>query len=127
MGPVLVGFLAYGSCSAGRAILSARGMVANIVPILIFAALGYGFSYLTVRGELKWVVSHSMDRLEMQLWPSILLVLFMHVGSPTERSPLRHAGRRRWIAKPARGEPAAAARRARPGSERAPPQRRLAR
>ena len=126
MGPVLVGLIVYAVLLGRTRDPRARRMAANVVPILLFALLGYGFTYLTARAELTWVMSHSIDRLELQLWPSILLVFFMYVGSPTEQEAAlpRQASvdRRR-----PRERPAAAAG-ARPGSERtwrAPLRRRL--
>jgi hypothetical protein len=85
MGPVLVGLIVYALLLGRTRNPRTRSMAANIVPIVIFAVLGYGFTYLTTRADLTWVVTHSIDRLELQLWPSILLAILMYLGSPTEQ------------------------------------------
>ena len=46
----------------------------TIVSIVILVALGYYFAYLVTVEPLKWHLESSMDRLLLQLWPSLLLI-----------------------------------------------------
>src|SRR4029079_18410337 len=68
MGPVLVGLVVYALLLGRTRDLRTRSMAAHVVRTLLFAVLGYGFTYLTARADLTWVVTHSVDRLELQLW-----------------------------------------------------------
>src|SRR6185436_15894265 len=82
----------------------ARGMAAAIVPIIGFATLSYGYAYVTTRAPLPWMLSNSMERLILQIWPSVLLAVLLYVASPSERdapAPMR-APAGRQPAKPAR-------------------------
>jgi hypothetical protein len=46
----------------------------TIVSIVILVSLGYYFVYVTTPLDLQWHIESSMDRLLMQLWPSLLLI-----------------------------------------------------
>jgi hypothetical protein len=46
----------------------------TIVSIVILVSLGYYFVYLTTPLSLQWHIESSMDRLLLQLWPSLLLI-----------------------------------------------------
>ena len=64
---------------------ASRRSAASVAAILAFAGLAYFFTYLTARPELGWLLSYSMDRLQLQLWPSALLAVLLYVASPAER------------------------------------------
>jgi len=84
-GPVLLALVLSAILLGRTRDLLARRQAAIVGWILGFAALAYGFTLLTVRAELTWVLSHSMDRLVLQLWPSALLAVLLYVSSPSER------------------------------------------
>jgi len=46
----------------------------TIVSIVILVSMGYYFVYLTTPASLQWHIESSMDRLLLQLWPSLLLI-----------------------------------------------------
>ena len=74
-----------------------------LLAIVGVATLGYGFAYVTTRAELTWILSNSMERIVLQVWPSLLLAILLYVASPTERgasAPMR-APASRPAAKPA--------------------------
>jgi hypothetical protein len=56
-----------------RRVVTSYGWL-TIVFILVFLSAGYYFVYLTTPVELKVHLEGSLDRLLLQLWPSILLV-----------------------------------------------------
>lgn len=85
MVPVLIGLIVYALLLGRTRDQRARGMAASVAAILAFAAFGYGFTYLTTRADLTWILTHSMERLELQLWPSVLLAVLLYVASPSER------------------------------------------
>lgn len=85
MVPVLLGLVIYALLLGRTRDQRARGMAVGVVPILAFAVLGFGFAYVTAHSKLTWLVSHSIDRLELQLWPSVLLAVLLYVASPSER------------------------------------------
>jgi hypothetical protein len=57
-----------------RPVFSSQGW-RTIVLILVVLAAGYYFVYLTTPVPLKWHLETSLDRVLLQLWPSILLTL----------------------------------------------------
>ena len=90
--PVLLGLVVYAILLGRTRDLLARGMALAVAAIVAFAAFGYGFTYIITRAELTWILTHSLDRLVMQLWPSILLAVLLYVATPSERdtaSPAR--------------------------------------
>jgi hypothetical protein len=46
----------------------------TIVTILVIVCAGYYLVYLTTPVDLKWHLESSLDRLFLQLWPSVLLL-----------------------------------------------------
>lgn len=102
-GPVLLALVVYAFLLGRTRDRRARGMATVVVSIVGFAALGYGFAYVTTRAELTWMLSHSMERLVLQLWPSVLLAVLLYVASPSERDApaLMRASAGRLPAKPA--------------------------
>lgn len=104
--PVLLGLVVYALLLGRTRDQRARGMAASVASILAFAALGYGFTYVTTRAELTWLLSQSIARLELQLWPSFLLAVLLYVASPSEREAAvprqASAGRRPAKAAPRR-------------------------
>lgn len=78
---------------------AARAVLATVALI----AAGYAIVYLLTPSDLGWHLQHSLGRLILQLWPSLLLALFLWVRSPAEATALRPA-------LPARREPARSAR-----------------
>jgi hypothetical protein len=91
VGPVLLALAVYALLLGRTTDRRARGMATGILPIVGFAALGYGFVYVTARSELNWLVSHSLDRLLLQLWPSVLFAVLLYVASPSERDAAARA------------------------------------
>ena len=47
----------------------------TIVTAMLIVFAGYYFVYLTTPLDLKWHIETSMDRLFIQLWPSVLLIV----------------------------------------------------
>jgi hypothetical protein len=81
--------------------------------VLCLVALGHAGIYLITPADLVWQLSHSLDRLLLQLWPSALLVFFLSTASPAEldaavlssyrgRPPSRHAPQRASVVAHAR-------------------------
>ena len=103
-GPVLLALVVYAFLLGRTPDRRARGMAAAIVPIIGFATLSYGYAYVTTRAPLPWMLGNSMERLILQIWPSVLLAVLLYVASPSERdapAPMR-APAGRQPAKPAR-------------------------
>jgi len=84
MGPLLLGLTVYALLLGRTREPGARRLAARVAPILAFAALGYGFTYLTNRAQLAWLLTFSMDRLQLQIWPSVLLAILLYLASPSE-------------------------------------------
>jgi hypothetical protein len=81
--------------------------------IIGLVALGYGAVYVITPAKISWVLEHSVDRLILHLWPSILLAFFLYASSATELvapaaalardpRPLRAASSSRRASAPAR-------------------------
>jgi hypothetical protein len=58
------------------------GVAAGLVVAPV--ALGYGTIYAVTPADLPWLLNHSLDRLILHLWPSLLLVFFLYAASPSE-------------------------------------------
>jgi hypothetical protein len=84
-GPALLALVVYAILLGRTRDRPARGTALAVASIVAFAALGYGFTYITTRAELAWILNHSLDRLVMQLWPSVLFAVLLYVASPSER------------------------------------------
>ncbi|MEO8603443.1 MAG: hypothetical protein ABI629_12775 [bacterium] len=84
IGPVLLALGIYAVLLGRTRDQRARSEAAGVVPILAFAALAYGFTYLITRADLTWILRYSLDRLVLQLWPTTLLATLLYVSSPTE-------------------------------------------
>jgi hypothetical protein len=52
--------------------------------VLTFMLLGYYWIYLITPYDLSWHLEWSLDRLLIQLWPSVLFTFFMIVRTPEE-------------------------------------------
>ncbi len=53
-----------------------------IAAVLGLTLSGYFFVYVITPHELVWHLRHSLDRLYIQLWPSLLMIYFLVVASP---------------------------------------------
>lgn len=91
--PILFALVLYAILLGRTRDQRARGWAAGVAMIVGFGALVYGFTYLTTRAELTWLLSHSPDRLALQLWPSALLAALLYLSSPSERDAPAPAGR----------------------------------
>ena len=60
-----------------------RGVLPGLVCVLGAMLAGYLFVYMTTPHDLAWHVHTSIDRLLIQLWPSMLLAAFLYLGDPT--------------------------------------------
>ena len=58
--------------------------IANAFIVLCLMLLGYFFVYITSPLDLNMHLSTSLNRLFLQLWPSLLFVYFMVVTSPEQ-------------------------------------------
>jgi hypothetical protein len=63
---------------AARRAAQAAALVTGLV------ALGYTAVYLVSPADLTWLLSHSLDRLVLHLWPSALLAFFLYAATPFE-------------------------------------------
>lgn len=91
---------------------SARRAAGATALTLVFGALAYGAVYLVSPANLTWILSHSLDRLVLHLWPSALFAFFLYSASPAETvEPV--------AAPQTQPRPVRATARARPGSARA--------
>lgn len=52
---------------------------------LVTSVAAFLILYLVSPRELEWLVANSMDRLALQLYPALLLALFLFAASPEER------------------------------------------
>lgn len=89
-GPILLALIVFTILLGRTPDRRARSIAAGIWSIIGFAALCYGFTYLTARVDLTWILSHSIDRIVLQVWPSALLASLLYIASPSEhavRSP----------------------------------------
>ena len=57
--------------------------------ILLLMLVGYFFVYVMTPLDLTYHLITSLNRLFLQLWPSVILLVFMIAGTPEERSPGR--------------------------------------
>ncbi len=55
---------------------------ATILCVLIFQFIAYYAIYLITPLDLDWHISHSIDRLFLHLFPGLILVAFLAMGSP---------------------------------------------
>jgi hypothetical protein len=87
------------------------GAAAALVVALV--ALGYGAVYVITPAKISWLLEHSLDRLILHLWPSVLLAFFLYAASATdlvapapavarEARPVRAAPSRRTRSAPTR-------------------------
>jgi hypothetical protein len=84
-GPVLLGIVAYAILLGRTRDQSARGIAVAVASIVGFAAFGDTLGYVITRADLAWQLGLSMERLVMQLWPSVLFAVLLYVASPSER------------------------------------------
>ncbi len=117
-GPLLIALVAYAVLLGRTRDLRARRAAGSAALVLCLVTLGYAGIYLITPADLVWQLSHSLDRLFLQLWPSALLVLFLSTASPAEldtgalsadRGPRHHIPQRASVA----SAPARRARRSR--------------
>ena len=80
------------------AILALPGIVIGVIPSLLIRfdpwrtdglAAGYFVVYLTTPLDLALQMHRSLDRLLLQLWPLVLLAVFMVARVPEQRSEAR--------------------------------------
>jgi hypothetical protein len=86
VGKALVVILPLACLLAGGAPDRRRGLLPGLAGILGAMLIGYFFVYLATPNDLKWHVPTSIDRLLIQLWPSMLLAAFLYLGDPTTRA-----------------------------------------
>ena len=60
-----------------------RGVLSGVACVLGAMLIGYFLVYMTTPHDLAWHVHTSIDRLLIQLWPSLLLAAFLYLGDPT--------------------------------------------
>lgn len=111
VGAILLALAVYGILLGRARDQRARRHATGVLAIVGFAALAYGFTYLTSRVDLHWLLSYSMDRLLLQLWPCSLFAALLYLASPGEDDAPQPA-RRSATARPL----VAAARRRRRGA-----------
>lgn len=63
---------------------TARRAAAWVGLLLALVALGYAAVYLVTPLDLDWQLRHSLDRLLLQLWPSVLFAVLLATASPQE-------------------------------------------
>jgi hypothetical protein len=56
-------------------------------------ATGYAAVYLVTPLDLAWQLAHSLDRLVLHLWPTVLFAALLYVASPAARSERVHPNR----------------------------------
>jgi hypothetical protein len=105
-GVLLIGLGAYAALLGRTRDQPARRAARAAALVLALVALGYGGVYLITPADLAWQLSHSLDRLILQLWPSALFTFFLSAANPAEMdvpAPTPRA-RRRGINSPADGQ-----------------------
>ncbi|MBX3027044.1 hypothetical protein KF840_19240 [bacterium] len=110
VGAILLALALYGILLGRTRDQRARRHATDALAIVGFAALAYGFTYLTSRVDLTWLLSYSMDRLLLQLWPCGLFAALLYLASPREHD----------APEPARRSPAARPRLPAPRRRRSP-------
>ena len=63
--------------------------------ILCLMLAGYFFVYVLTPLDLGYHLATSLNRLFLQLWPSVIFLIFMIAGTPEETVPGRRDGRNR--------------------------------
>ena len=56
-----------------------------VLLLLVATAVGYYAVYVLTPKDLVWHLDTSVTRLWLQLWPSLLFLLFFAAASPPER------------------------------------------
>jgi len=84
IGALLVGMVVYAVLLGLTADRSARRV--GLYPLLTvtLVAAGYGAVYILMTGSVVRYMQLSIDRLVLQLWPSVLFVVFLFLASPSE-------------------------------------------
>jgi hypothetical protein len=73
---------------------SERTTLLTLTATLGLIMVGYFFVYVTTPRDLEWHLTFSLDRLLIQLWPSIVLLYFFLVNSPENAlAPVRRSAR----------------------------------
>lgn len=75
-----------------------RRSVLTACAALSFTLSGYFVIYLIGPYDIKWWLDSSLDRLLIQLWPSVVFIFFMVVKAPEELLQSHHtaAGSHKW-------------------------------
>jgi hypothetical protein len=60
------------------------GLTTSIITI-VFMFVGYFFVYVITPQPLKWHLNTSLNRLILQMWPSLLFVYFLIVSTPEQK------------------------------------------
>src|SRR5437016_1646452 len=68
---------------------TSRAARATSVCALVLTAMGYFAIYVITPYDLRWHLMWSLDRLLMQLWPSVLFLVFVSVRAPESAMRLR--------------------------------------
>ena len=93
-GPLWIGLAVYAALLGRTRDRPARRAGRTAALVLGLVALGYGGVYLITPADLAWPLSHSLDRLILQLWPSALFAFFLSAASPAELEVPAAAARR---------------------------------
>jgi hypothetical protein len=87
-GPLLIALALYAVVLGRARDERARGAAQGVVLVVALVAVVYGAVYMTTRADVTWHLSHSVDRLILQLWPSALLAFLLYIASPSEVAPV---------------------------------------
>jgi len=63
-----------------------RRTITGLVSVLLLMLAGYFLAYLSTPYNLAIYINHSMDRVLIQLLPSVLLLLFLYLDDPVAES-----------------------------------------
>ena len=85
-GPLPLGLLLYAVLLGATTDRPARRAARAVALVLAAVAIGYAGIYLITPADLAWQLSHSVNRLILQLWPSALFAFFLFAASPVERA-----------------------------------------
>ncbi len=85
IGLLLVGMVVYATLLGLTADRSTRRVGRYPLLTVALVAVGYGTVYVLMTRNIARYMQLSIDRLVLQLWPSVLFVLFLFLASPSER------------------------------------------
>ncbi|PYX78778.1 MAG: hypothetical protein DMG70_30355 [Acidobacteria bacterium] len=80
--------IAYATILGKHGEASSRTGAATCAWALVLTATGYFAVYVITPYDLRWHLMWSLDRLFMQLWPSVLFLVFVTVRAPEPATAL---------------------------------------